>query len=196
MSTSFRSLVATAILLACSVAASAQDPETADNPFYKFWSAAKVGASVKLKETTKLSGPAAGGETGGEDVKLVEYKLVERTAEKAVVEAVVTEGETFGFVQSAPTKHIYPAKMSKQVLEDLLKETGAKAEDATLKVGDKDMKVKLLTGTHKEGESDIDHKIWLSDEVPGAIVKRTRVTKVKGQVVAETTIEMISFKND
>ena len=168
----------------------------ADNPFYKFWSTAKIGASVKLKETTKLSGPAAGGETGGEEVKLVEYKLVERTAEKAVVETVVTEGEVFGFVQSAPTKHIYPAKMSKEVLEDLLKETGAKSEDATLKVGDKEMKVKYLTGTMKQGDSDVEFKFWLSDEVPGAIVKRIRTTKVKGEVVAATTIEMMSFKND
>jgi hypothetical protein len=196
MSASFRLPVAFALVLACSATAIAQDKEMADNPFYKFWSTAKVGASVKLKETTKLSGPAAGGETGGEEVKLVEYKLLERTAEKAVVEAVVTEGEVFGYVQSAPTKHIYPAKMSKQVLEDLLKETGAKSEDAMLKVGDKEMKVKYLTGTMKQGESDVEFKFWLSDEVPGAIVKRMRTTRVKGEVVAETTIEVMSYKSD
>ena len=44
-----------------------------------------------------------------------------------MVETVVTEGEVFGFVEAAPTKHIYPAKMSKDVLEDLIKETGARA---------------------------------------------------------------------
>lgn len=197
MSTLLRSLAAGVVLAACALTGTTQDKdkELVENPFYKFWSTSGIGSSVSLKETTKLSGPAAGGETGGTEVKLIEYKLVERTAEKAVVEAVVTEGETFGYVQSAPTKHIYPAKMSKEVLDELLKETGAKAEDATLKVGDKDMKVKLLTGTMKQGADDeVDFKIWLSEEVPGQIVKRSRITKNKGTVVAETTIELVKFE--
>src|SRR5262245_7703210 len=141
MSTVLRPLVAV-LLFACSplLVAQDKDKELADNPFYKFWSTSGVGSTVTLKESTKLTGPAAG-DTGTES-KVIEYKLLERTADKAVVEAVVTEGDTFGFVQSAPTKHIYPAKMSKEVLEDLLKETGAKSEDATIKIGDKEFKVR------------------------------------------------------
>jgi hypothetical protein len=84
--------------------------------------------------------------------------------------------------------------MSKAVLEDLLEETGAKAEDATLKVGDKEMKVKLLSGTMKKGDEETAFKLWLSDEVPGGIVKRQRTAKVKGEVVAETTVELVSYK--
>jgi hypothetical protein len=193
MSVLTRSLAAVAVAFACPAVVNAQ--ELADNPFYTFWSTAKIGASVKMKETTKQPAPA-GAEGASEEVKLIEHKLVERTAEKAVVETVVTEGEVFGFVQSAPTKQIYPAKMSKEVLDDLIKETGSKSVDATLKVGDKDMKVKYLTGTMKQGDSDIEFKFWLSEEIPGRIVKRVRTTKVKGEVVAETTIEMVSYKND
>jgi hypothetical protein len=196
MSAFSRALAAVVVLSACPALGAQDKKETADNPFYKFWSKSKIGASVTLKETTKLSGPAAGGETGGTDVKLVEHKLIERTAEKAVVETVVTEGEIFGFVQSAPTKHIYPAKMDKEVLDELLKETGAKAAEATIKVAGKDMKVKYLSGTMKQGADDeVEFKFWLSDEVPGAIVKRVRVSKVKGAVVAETTIELVKFSN-
>jgi hypothetical protein len=187
-----RSLVAVAGLLASS-AALAQDTEMAENPFYKFWSKSKPGDFVSLKETTKLSGPAAGGETGGEEVKLVTHKLVEVTPEKVVVETVVTEGETFGYVQSAPTKHIYPAKMRKQVLEDLIREIGGKGEEKTVKVGDKEIKVMYLTGTIKKGDEEIAHQIWLADEIPGKIAKRVRVTKFKGEVVAETTIEVVKF---
>jgi hypothetical protein len=189
-----RSLVAIIVLSACATMTGAQDKEMVENPFYKFWAKSKIGASVSLKETTKLSGPAAGGETGGTDVKMIEHKLLELTPEKAIVETVVTEGEIFGFVQAAPTKHIYPAKLPKEVLEELLKETGAKAVDATIKVDGKEMKVKYLTGTMKQGADDeVDFKFWLSEEVPGAIVKRIRTSKVKGVVVAETTIEMTKF---
>jgi hypothetical protein len=194
MSTLLRTLTVVAGLFVCSAGAISQDKEQVENPFYKFWSTSKVGSTVALKETTKVTPPAGSGDTGVE-VKLIEHKLVELTAEKAVVETVVTEGEIFGFVQSAPTKHIYPAKMSKEVLDELLKETGAKAEDTTLKVSGKDMKVKYLTGTMKQGPDDeVDFKFWLSDEVPGAIVKRIRVSKVKGVAVAETTIEMVKFE--
>ncbi|HJZ59686.1 MAG TPA: hypothetical protein VKE74_32380 [Gemmataceae bacterium] len=194
MSPLSRFCVVVALLFVSSSLLVAQDKEQADNPFYKFWSKSKVGASVTLKETTKLSGPAAGGETGGVEVRLISHKLIELTPEKAVVETVVTEGEMFGYVQSAPTKHIYPAKMSKEVLEELIRETGAKGEKAKLKVGDKEMEVMYLTGTMKGSKDDeVEHKIWLSDEVPGAIVKRVRVSKFKGEVVAETTIEMVSF---
>ena len=187
-----RSLVAVAVLLASS-AALAQDKEMADNPFYKFWSKSKPGDSVSLKETTKLSGPAAGGDTGGDEVKLITHKLLEVTPEKVVVETVVTEGETFGYVESAPTKHIYPAKMSKQVLEELIRETGGKGEEKTVKGGDKEIKVMYLTGTTKKGDEEVAHQIWLADEVPGKSAKRVRVTKLKGEVVAETTIELVKF---
>jgi hypothetical protein len=170
----------------------ADDKELADNPYYTYWSKSKVGASVELKETTKT--PAKGEDAADEDVKVITHKLIELTPEKAVVETVVTEGEVFGFVQSAPTKHIYPSKMSKEVLEDLLREHGAKATDATLKMGNKEWKTKLISGTMKKGDDETEVKIWLSDEVTGGIVKRVRITKHKGEIVAETTIEMMSFK--
>jgi hypothetical protein len=194
MSPLSRCRVAAALLFASSSLLVAQEKEKADNPFYKFWSKSKVGASVTLKETTKVGSPAGAEGDTGEEVKIITHKLVELTPEKAVVETVVTEGETFGFVQSAPTKHIYPAKMSKDVLDELVKETGAKGEKARLKVGDKEMDVTYLTGTMKGGKDDeVDFKLWLSDEVPGAIVKRVRVSKFKGEAVAETTIEVVSF---
>ncbi|QDU22266.1 hypothetical protein [Urbifossiella limnaea] len=184
-------LVAAAVVFGASLMPA---QEMADNPFYKFWGKSKVGDSVTLKETTKLTGPAAGGETGGDEVKVIVHKLVSFTPEKAVVSTVVTEGEVFGFVETAPTKHIYPAKMSKDVLEELIQETGAKAVDATVKVGGKEHKVKYLTGTIKgKGGDEVEFKVWLSDEVPGSIAKRIRTTRVKGEVVAETTIELVKY---
>jgi hypothetical protein len=164
------------------------------NPYYRFWSKSKPGATVVFKETTKLSGAAAASEPEGTDVKMVTYKLTELNGERAVVEARVTQREDFGYVEAAPTRHIYPAKMSKAVLEDLLEETGAKGVAATLKVGDKELKVMALSGTIKKRGEEVDFKIWLSDEVPGGIVKRLRTTKVNGEVVASTTVTLVSYK--
>src|SRR5262249_44906371 len=103
------------VLVAATPLVSAQ--EQVANPYYKFWSKSKPGATAVLKETTKLSGPAAASAPEGTDVKTVTYKLVELNDEKAVVETRVTQEENFGYVESAPTRHIYPAKMSKAALE-------------------------------------------------------------------------------
>jgi len=195
MSTLLRSVLASVALFATTAPVLAEDKEMTDNPYYKFWSKSKVGATVTLKETTKTAA-AEKGEKGDEDVKQITHKLLELTAEKAVVETVVTEGEVFGLVESAPTKHIYPAKMSKEVLVDLLKETGAKGEQVTVKIGDKELKVTHLTGTVKGKDDEVAFSIWLSDEVPGSIAKRVRTTKVKGEVVAETTIEVVKFSKN
>jgi hypothetical protein len=181
------------VLVAAAPVVSAE--EQVANPYYKFWSKSKPGATAVLKETTKLSGAAAASAPEGTDVKVVTYKLAELNGDKAVVETRVTQREDFGYVESAPTRQIYPAKMSKEVLEDLLKETGAKGVAATLKVGDKELKVMVLTGSmKKKGGEEVDFKIWLSDQVPGGIVKRLRTTKVNGEVVAETTVELVSYK--
>src|SRR5262249_16062023 len=128
------------------------------------------------------------------DIKIVTYKLVELNKDEAVVEARVKQEENFGFVEAAPTRHIYPAKMSKAVLADLIAETGAKSEPGTLKGGDKEMKVKVIHGTMKKGDEEAAFQLWVSDDVPGAIVKRQRTTKFKGEVVAETTVELVSYK--
>lgn len=192
MSVLFRSLTAVAALSICTLPAFAQDKELTDNPMYKFWSKSKVGSTVTFTETTKVTPPAGGGDAG-EEVKSITQKLLTLTADKAVVETVVTEGEIFGSVESAPTKHIYPAKMSKEVLDELIKETGAKGEEKMVKVGDKELKVMYLTGTMKKGDEEVMFQIWLSDEVPGMIAKRIRTTKNKDTVVAVTTIEVTSF---
>jgi hypothetical protein len=168
--------------------------EQVANPYYRFWAKWKPGATAVFKETTKLSGEAAASAPEGSDVKIVTYRLAELNSKRAVVETRVRQQENFGYVESAPTRHIYPAKMSKAVLGDLLEETGAKGVAATLKVGDKEVKVMALRGTLKKGKEEVEFKIWLSDRVPGGIVKRHRTTKLNGEVVAETTVELLSYK--
>jgi len=193
MAVFLRRVLPLVVVAAAAPLASAE--ERGANPYYKFWSKSKPGATAVLKETTKLSGAAAASAPEGTDVKTVTYKLAELNDEKAVVETHVTQREDFGYVESAPTRHIYPAKMSREVLEDLLAETGAKGKAITLKVGDKELRVMLLTGTmKKKGGEEVDFKLWLSDEVPGGIAKRVRTARVNGEEVAVTTVELVSYK--
>jgi hypothetical protein len=100
-------------------------------------------------------------------------------------------------VQAAPTKYIYPAKLHKSHLEHVYVDTpaGGKPGEETLKVDGKDLKVRTASGTIKGADGEVvEYKVWLSDDVPGTIVKKVQTTKQKGDVVAETTTTLQSFK--
>jgi len=179
-----RRVLPLAVLVAAASLVGAQDVA---NPYYTFWSREKPGATAVYKETTRLSGA----ETA--DVRTVTYKLAELNDREAVVETRVLKQETFGFVGAAPGLHVYPARMSRALLEEVLEETGAKGVAAVLKVGDRELDVMALSGSLRKGGREVDFKLWLSDEVPGAFVKRVRTTKVNGEVVAETAMDLVAF---
>jgi hypothetical protein len=199
MSMYLRSLVTVGFLL-CLAGVSARSEEkkeeTVENPYYMFWNGSKVGSTTVSLETTKFGNADSKQWTPeGVSEKRITYKLVETNDKHVVVEMVVTEREFLGFVQSAPTRYIYPAKVRKEYLDRFLQSTGAKTGEETVKCADKELKVKTVAGTIKgSGGEETEYKIWLSDEVPGSVVKKVRTTKNKGEVVAETTIVLESYK--
>ncbi len=69
-----------------------------------------------------------------------------------------------------------------------------KGEDSITFDGKK-IPCKTLSGTLKKDGSTIEHKLWISDKVPGGIVKRTQVTSQDGKLVANTTIMLKSYKH-
>jgi hypothetical protein len=181
------------ILLLATAAAASQD-EMVANPYYKFWAGSKPGAWAVHVESTKLSGPEGKAVPDGVDEKRITYKLAELTKDRAVVEMVVTEKDFLGYVQAAPTKYIYPAKLKKSSVERILNDAGKSGEE-TLKVAGKSIKCKTVTGTVKgpNGEQ-IEYKVWLSNTVPGSIVKQIRTARQKEETIAETTTTLQSFK--
>jgi hypothetical protein len=129
------------------------------------------------------------------DEKRIASKFVSVNDNRVVVEMVVTEQDFLGYVQAAPTRHIYPAKWKKSYLERIHLEDGGKSGEDTVKVGGKEIKCKTLAGTIKgQGGEQTEFKVWLSDDVPGTIVKQVRTSRQKGEVIAETTITLQSFK--
>jgi hypothetical protein len=189
-------LLAVGFLFLVVVSPSWADEVMVANPYYKFWADSKPGATAVRIERTKLSGPEGKEVPGGVDEKRIVSKLLEVDKDRAVIEMLVTERHLLGWVEAAPTKHIYPAKVEKERLERILLEEGGKTGEDTVKVGDKEMKTKTLAGTIKvpDGE-DVEFKLWLSDEVPGKIVKQVRTARQKGEVLAETTTTLVSYKN-
>ena len=181
------------LLLAMAAAAPAQE-EMVANPFYKFWAASKPGARATHVESTKLSGPEGKAVPDGVDEKRISYKLVELTKDKAVVEMVVTEKDFLGYVQAAPTRYIYPAKLKKSRVERIFQDAGKSGEE-TVKVAGKGIKCKTVQG-HVKGPNgeQIEYKVWLSDAVPGRIVKQIRTARQKEETIAETTTTLQSYK--
>src|SRR5262249_41195411 len=121
--------------------------------------------------------------------------VVEVDKNRVVVEMVVTERDFLGYIQAAPTRYIYPARLEKSHLERLFLESGGKTGEDTIKVGGKEIRTKTLAGTLKEPDGEqVEFELWLSDEVPGTIVKQVRTARQKGNVIAETTTTLRSFK--
>jgi hypothetical protein len=185
-------LIGTFFLLMASTAWTGE--EMVANPYYKFWAKSKPGAKAVHLEVTKLSGPEGKLVPDGVDEKRIAYKLVKVDDKRVVVEMVVTEQDFLGYVQAAPTRYIYPAKLKKSRLERILLADGGKPGEDTVKVGDKEIKCRTVSGTVKEpGGEQVEFKLWLSDEVPGTIVKQVRTARQKGETIAETTVTLQSY---
>src|SRR5262249_18295515 len=132
----------------------------------------------------------------GVDEKRIAYKLVEVDKDHVVVEQVVTEQDFLGFVEAAPTRHIYPAMIKRAHLERILLEKGAKKASDTIKAAGKEIKCNTVPGTFKAPDGEqVEFKLWLSNEVPGSVVKQVRTTRQKGEIIAETTTTLQSYKN-
>jgi hypothetical protein len=166
-----------------------EDDEMVDNPMYGGWAGHKPGATATLLEKTTYSD----NQNPVPDQKLVTYTLLSVSPEKVVVSAVVVEQELLGTVESAPTKHTYPAKLKKSYLAVAAPELNAKKGEETIKWKGKEVICQTLYGSYKKEGETVQFKAWINDKVPGGIVKRTRTTKQKDDTVT-TVITLQSYK--
>jgi hypothetical protein len=192
-----RLVVAGVLGLSVSLAASFGGDEQTDNPHYKHWAGFKEGTTAVLTETTKFGDDATDELPGGVAEKTVRYKLLSVSPKAVVVEAVTFEKAFLNTTEEAPTKILYPAKVNKAHIEAVLLAAGAKTGEDTLKVPGKEakeIKCHTITGSRKKGGEEVTQKFWLSKDVPGGVVKRTRSVTRDGKLVAETTTVLKSFK--
>jgi hypothetical protein len=190
-------LAALALAGAPAPQAAQKDDEQVVNPYHKHWSAFKTGTTVTTRETTKYAAgsPEARLAPDGTDVKEVTYKLAQATADKVVVETVVVEHVLLSAIEQAPTRITYPAKVKKSHLDQAREALGDKGTDEELKVAGKTVKCRVFETTFPEGDGLMTtQKTWISNEVPGGIAKRTRVTHKGKDVVTDETIVVLDFK--
>jgi hypothetical protein len=184
------------ILLICSFPAvqSAEGDEMVANPYYKYWSNCKPGSTVTLAEKTSLTGPEKEQVPDGIDAKEVTSTLLAVSPDHVTVKTSVLEHEFLGAIESAPTKKIYPAKVKQAHLRAGLHGIDPKKGAETLEAAGQKLDCITWAGVEKKEGTEVVHKLWLSEKVPGGVVKHTRVTKQDGKVVADTTIVVKSFK--
>jgi hypothetical protein len=182
-----RTLLAVGILVASIPFPAGAADELSDNPMYGAWASHKVGASSTVVEKTTY------GDEKNADEKVVTYTLLSVSPEKVVVRAVVLDKEILGTVESSPTKHTYPAKLKKSYLAVAAPELAAKSGEETIMWKGKELACKTLTGSYKKDGETVEFKAWMSETVPGGVVKRTRTTKQKDESIT-TTITLQSHK--
>ncbi|MFO0877974.1 MAG: hypothetical protein U0840_11525 [Gemmataceae bacterium] len=191
MSRTIRATLATGmLLLVLPFVVNAADEEMVDNPQYEVWAKFKPGATATVKEVTTF-----GSDKSIPDEKRITYTLVSVDNQKAIVRAVVVENELLGTVESAPTRHIYPAKLKKSYLAVAAPDLADKKGEETIKWKDKEVACKTMSGSYKKGGDTVEFKAWLSEAIPGGVVKRTRTLKGKEDTIT-TTISLVSYRTE
>jgi hypothetical protein len=181
--------VASAVLLALAVSPALAD-ETIDGPEFHSWSKFKPGTSITFKATTKAA------EANTEATMTV--KLLEVTADKVVLE---TSGVTkvAGMEFQVPTTKRDSTKTI-TIPKDVPKppKPGDKPDGTyeegteTIKTAGQEFKTKWYKTKTKISGVTIESKMWISEDVPGAMVRME--SKSTGTSTVDSAIELVEFK--
>lgn len=181
---------ALAVVVAVSVPGFAQ--ETIDNPEFAQWSKYKPGTSVTLKNTTEAMNVKS--------ESLITTKLVEVGTDKLVVE--VTFVMTFNGMEikqppmkrDVPKQIVLPKGTPKFDPKDPKQKFDGKMEEGTetLKIAGGEFKAKWSKTTFEAGGNKIETKTWMSDDIPGGVLKSETTTS--GTMSATIKTEVTEFK--
>lgn len=145
--------------------------ELIDNPQFAHWSKFEIGSSATL--STEIL-------TGGQKVSTVSTnKLLEKNGEKVIVEISGTMNIAGQNNELPPQKQDIPAQIAKRTI----------TQSATEKVdaAGKTFECKVYEMSNDEsGQPGAKAKVWLSDEVPGGVVK-LEATLPNGSVTGSLT---------
>lgn len=185
-----------------SVRAADAKAELTDNPAYQAWAGYKPGTFVTHDNVTEYT--MEGAPTANKMTMTRTTKLVELTADKAVVETSSSVQTPMGKQQSPMHKMEIPAKISKEKA-DLPMGIPAEAsvEIKDMKKGTDTIEVKgekletttqEFTAVVKQGEQEITShaKVWSTNKVPGGLVKME--TNVDKPIKVSNTMNVTDYK--
>jgi hypothetical protein len=164
-----------------------------DNPEYANWAKFKPGTSVTRVSTSEI--PA------GRFTALTEtITLVEVAADKVVVEVKgvyeVTGAPTVGYrpkTREIPKTVPLPAGTTKEEFARKLPGTVEEGTETVRMIGEEFKTRWFRTKTDANGNRT-EGKTWISDEVPGRIVKEETTTKTKDGGSFKTTRDLTEIK--
>jgi hypothetical protein len=176
-----------------------KDEKLVTNPYYKQWASFKVGTTARQRDKVYLldDSPESKRYPDGLLIKVITYKLLEVTPEQVALEAQTVDHEPGELIYHAPFKVVYPAKVplaEAQTPKDQFV-THKEGEEKNIKLADG----KVVNSTWVETSYEHDgivyyQKIWLSDEVPGGILKDKKIQKKGDKVIQHSSITLIDFK--
>lgn len=167
--------------------ASARTEETADNPQYTSWASHKPGTTVTLAMATSAAGQSM-------NMTMVQ-KLLEVTPEQVVIE-MTGEMEMGGQKQAAPVQKVtHKAKVSPEQAKMAWMAPGAKgtakeAGSETVQADGKSYACKVMEFTGESQGTGSKGKVWLSNDVPGQVVKAEMQTE--GAMAATISMQLKS----
>lgn len=170
-------------LIACANAGA----EEVEHPIYRSWARHPIGTTITLKSVT-----TAGGQTIVTTKKTTLVRLTESSAE---LETTMTSDGTGKVVQSPSQSYtqrrMFPlfAGMTKDDVGKPPK--GSTQGEETIKLAGRDFKTQWFDSNGQTEAGKSQTRTWMSDEVPGKLVKAvTQVPSAKNT----TTVELIELK--
>jgi hypothetical protein len=176
-----------------------KDEKQVTNPFCKQWASFKAGTTARQRDKVYLldDSPESKRYPGGIVIKVITYKLLEVTPEQVVLEAQTVDHEPGELIYHAPFKVVYPAKVplaEAQTPPDKFV-THKEGEEKNIKLADGKVVNSTWVETSYEHDGVVHYqKIWLSDEVPGGILKDKKIQKKNGKEIQHSSITLIDFK--
>ncbi len=189
------------------MAADEHPPEPA-NPEYAQWSHFKPGSYVTLERKVlehRESNPGvveAMAHPPGAAVMRISSKLVDLDKDKAVLEETRIDLGDGSETEMPPDKVTLFASGSVSDATDSLMEAPAKQEDVKATEGDEEVsvhgnkiKAHWVETSVKTGSEVSTSKDWLSDDIPGGLIKEEVKKTIGGKLVLESVTKVIDYKS-
>jgi hypothetical protein len=176
-----------AALAALAALASPATAEEVEHPAYKSWARHPIGTYVTIRSVTTSLGSAL--------TTTTTYKLLELKADKAVLQVRKVSDATGTTVESPTSSYdqqrmfpLFPGVKK----EDVGKPANASMQgEETLKLAGREIKTVWYDTKGRGDAGETLTRTWLSEEVPGRLVKAvTRIPKASTVV----TLELTEFK--
>lgn len=170
--------------------ATAHAGETIENDLYKHWARFKPGSYCKMKSVSKVMGQTT------ESTMTTTLKSV--TKDRIVLEVVSATRSGGREFKMPPQKIEHLARIPKPKPGEIKKQKGIRLDvkpkegKEEMSVKGKKIKTKWSESTIKMGKTTTRSKTWMSEDIPGQIVKT--VTTTEGEMKMVTEMTLVDFK--